>query len=623
MAYRSPSSSGLNAILSKGPARYAFAVALVLCALGLNLLPEARALPFLFFFAAVALSARFFGFGPSLLATLCSAVVADYFLIPPRLQWSFDPPNLIKLFLFAIVAVLISSLAKQKSELQRASDEDRNRLAAIVESSEDAVYSKTLDGVITSWNQGAEKLFGYTREEAVGKDVSLIAPGRTDEIRQILSLLKTGGRIAHQETQRVTKAGKTLDISISISPVMDADGNIIGAASIARDITARKIAEKQIYESEAALRSTQQRLQFAQQAANLGSWEWNLKTNELWWSDGIAPLHGCAVGSVQPTFENWVNFVVPEDQQKIEAAVQDALAGRKEYNVEYRCLWPDGSLHWIVARGQASFDDQGNPEKMVGVGIDVTERKFAEETLRRTEKLAAAGRLAASIAHEINNPLEAITNLMYLMRRNNSLDERARRHLSVAEQELDRLAHITKQTLGFYRDSTAAVQINLPRAADEVIALYSRRMESQGISLEKDYQADPQVVGFEGEVRQVLSNLIVNALDAMTSGGRLRVRIRATHEWGNSQRPGISMTVADTGCGITAEQQKKIFEPFFTTKKDIGTGLGLWISREIVQKHGGSIRLRSSSTPGHSGTVFSVFLPDAADQALELNSKSA
>jgi PAS domain S-box-containing protein len=598
-------SSGLSL-----PGRYLVALLFVAIALGLNSLPPARPVPFMFFFGAVALTARLAGFAPAVFATLLSAFVSDYFLVGPGYTLSFAPADLFRVFCFVLVCILITSLAKEKSVFQRVSDENRNRLAAIVESSDDAIYSKTLNGTITSWNRGAESLYGYKAEEIIGKDVSVLAPDLPGEVEDILRSLQAGKRIEHRETHRFAKDGRRIEVSVSISPVYNSDGNIIGAASIARDITARKLAEQQIEAARLQAEAAEKRLRFAQQAANLGAWEWNIKSNEMWWSERIGAMHGVADAPAHPTLEDWIALAAPESREKVQLAIQNTLMFRKDYNVEYSCVFPDESVHWIVARGQVSLDANGNPQKMAGIAVDITERKLGEEALRRTEKLAAAGRLAATIAHEINNPLEAVTNLLYLLRKNPSLDEKARQHLSIAEIESERVAHITKQTLGFYREHTSPVPIVLSQAMDGILSLYERKIESRAITVRKEYKDQgTSVVALEGEIRQVFSNLIVNAVDAMELGGKLRVRIHPSCEWGNSRRLGVTVVVCDNGSGITAEHRKKIFEPFFTTKKDVGTGLGLWLSSEIVHKHGGALRLRSRATPGSSGTVFSVFLP--------------
>jgi signal transduction histidine kinase len=245
--------------------------------------------------------------------------------------------------------------------------------------------------------------------------------------------------------------------------------------------------------------------------------------------------------------------------------------------------------------------------------VDTTERKQSEEALRRTEKLAAAGRLATSIAHEINNPLEAITNLLYLTRALPALDPEVIHYTELAQHEVSRVSEITQQTLRFYRQSTLPVMSNISELLDSVLTLHKGRVHSLQVTVERDYQPDVELFGFAGELRQVFANLIGNALDAMMPrGGRLVLAVRSSRSWHDVSVEGVRLFVADTGSGMDEKVRKRIFEPFFTTKEVIGTGLGLWVSAEIIQKHKGIIRVRSQPrdlSGRASGTVFMVFFP--------------
>lgn len=234
--------------------------------------------------------------------------------------------------------------------------------------------------------------------------------------------------------------------------------------------------------------------------------------------------------------------------------------------------------------------------------------KQAEEALRMSEKLAIAGRLAASIAHEINNPLESVTNLLFLMR-SSTTDAQIENYAQLAEQELSRVTEIAKQTLRFYREPAPHVPTQVSEVLESVLQLYGPRIAARNISLQKELLQGAPVTAGAGELRQLFANLIGNALDAMRSGGRLRVRTRPAKEHAEGRRPGVRISVADTGIGIPHHLRKKVFEPFVTTKGDTGTGLGLWVTSEIVQKHSGRICMRSSAHPKKSGTVFHVFLP--------------
>jgi signal transduction histidine kinase len=228
------------------------------------------------------------------------------------------------------------------------------------------------------------------------------------------------------------------------------------------------------------------------------------------------------------------------------------------------------------------------------------------------------GRVAGIIAHEINNPLEAITSAFYLLRNHPSLDEEARYFAKLGEEELLRVAHITRQTLGFYRESKHPVEVSLSALLDEILELQTRRMEFDNITLNKQYRSRGTIWGFPVELKQVFLNLIGNAVQAMPDGGTLRLHVSECSRH-RHQRPEVCISICDTGTGIDPEHGKHLFEPFFTTKSTKGTGLGLWISKGIVQKYGGTIRFRSASITGRNITCFQVRLPDANVQGAEVH----
>jgi PAS domain S-box-containing protein len=273
--------------------------------------------------------------------------------------------------------------------------------------------------------------------------------------------------------------------------------------------------------------------------------------------------------------------------------------------------WP---WTWLVT----AYPVRTKPDEVRWVGaivMDVSERKRGEEALRRTEKLAATGRLAASIAHEINNPLEAITNLLFLLREYCGLNEQALDYVTLAEQEVQRMSEITQQTLRFYRQSTSPARANMAELLDSVLTLYGARLSTIGIRVERDYDPDMDLFCFAGEVRQVISNLVSNAIDASAAGDRLIVGARRSRDWSDPRREGVRFVVADTGAGMDAGVRRRLFEAFFTTKGATGTGLGLWVSHEIILKHHGKVHVRShpACDDKPSGTVFEMFFPDNQD----------
>jgi signal transduction histidine kinase len=274
----------------------------------------------------------------------------------------------------------------------------------------------------------------------------------------------------------------------------------------------------------------------------------------------------------------------------------------------------DGKFRPFLTLVRPVRDASGRVARWFGTNTDVSTQKRAEEALIRTEKLATAGRLAASVSHEINNPLEAVTNLIYLVETSPRLDEGNRDLLRTAQAELQRVSHITTHSLRFYREPTKAAPMRVSEIIDSVVSLYQGRLRQGGIEVQLQYRDDCEYVGFSGELRQVLANLIGNALDAMRHGGRLRLRVHCSRNYATGA-PGLRILVADSGHGMSPETRHLAFEPFFTTKEAVGTGLGLFVSKELIEKRGGKIALKSSPRVGRSGTVFSIFLPIHSEPA--------
>lgn len=345
-------------------------------------------------------------------------------------------------------------------------------LAAIVESSDDAIVSKDLNGRIMSWNQAAARIFGYTQEEIVGKSIIvLIPPELHSEETVIIGKIRAGERIEHYETVRVKKNGERVEVSLTISPVRDRLGTIVGASKILRDISGRK---------------------------------------------------------------------------RVEASLLQA------------------------------------------------------------EKIAATGRMAATIAHEVNNPLEAVMNLIYLALTNAGSSEEVKGFLRAAESEVVRVSHIAKQTLGYYRENASAISVSLADLVSDAIRIYEPRCKAARIQLYSDLKPGRRVLVRKGEIMQVISNLLANSIYAMPSGGTLSLLLQ---DKDSPSGPGVALAVEDTGTGIPAEQLPRIFEAFYTTRNTIGTGIGLFIAKQFIEGHGGQITATSSTDPTSHGTRMSLFLP--------------
>ncbi len=384
----------------------------------------------------------------------------------------------------------------------------------------------------------------------------------------------------------------------SASPFFDEVGNVRGAVGAFFDVTERKILEDTLRERAELLDLASEAIMVRDSSGAIRFWNAGAEALYEWRRDKVTGLNAHEL--LKTTF--------PVSEKEIATAL--ATKGRWEGNL---VQYSKSGREIVVATRQAL---KLNSALVLEINRDITSQLIAEEALRRNDRLAAMGKLAGIVAHEINNPLEAITNAFYLLRSHPSLDEEARYYAQLADQELERVSHITKQTLSFYRESQRAIEVSVSDLLDDVLALQQRSLQMNHISIEKDYSTKGHVQGFPVELKQVFMNLIGNAIQAMPDGGRLRVRVAPAMK-GTPRASGVQISISDNGTGIGVEDAGRIFEPFFTTKSTKGTGLGLWISRGIVQKHDGTLRFRSISLSSGRGTCFQVFLP-----AYELNGNS-
>jgi PAS domain S-box-containing protein len=370
-----------------------------------------------------------------------------------------------------ILGTICDVTEKRKAEAEaRESAKRLSELAAIVASSDDVILSKNLDGIITSWNDAATRVFGYKADEMIGTSILKLIPEHlhSDE-KTIIENIRAGRRVEHFETVRLTKRGELIDVSLTVSPVKDEQGRVIGASKILRDISTRKRMER---------------------------------------------------------------------------------------------------------------------------------------SLLQAEKIAATGRMAATIAHEINNPLEAVMNLLFLLR-TKITDNEGLNYLTTAESELGRVSHIAKQTLGYYREHAAASLASLAQIAEHAITIYEPRCTAAGITIKKSLSSSRKVVLRRGEMMQVISNLIVNAIYAMPDGGVLSIAVRDT----TTPADGVALNIADNGAGIAPDVLPRVFDAFFTTRATVGTGIGLFIAKNFIEAHGGQISIESHTQPEKHGTTVRIFLP--------------
>ncbi|MFC6645620.1 ATP-binding protein [Granulicella cerasi] len=349
-----------------------------------------------------------------------------------------------------------------------------------------------------------------------------------------------------------------------------------------------------------------QRLQQALDAGRFGTWTWNRETKAIVFDELGARLFGVEPFAAIERDDLRMKRVHPEDLDRVPANVMDRLKDGDTYASELRILAQDDTVRWISISGIVVTDEHtGERVGLSGTVQDITERKNQEAALRQSEKLAATGRLAATIAHEINNPLEAVTNLVYLCKTDPTIPTSVQRLLETADNELARVSQIAQQTLGFYRDTTRPASIDLAELLHGVVDLFSRKMMSKRLQCTVKVDGDLRIFGLQGEIKQVFSNLLVNAIEASEVDTTIQIRGRIAQRSGIN---GVSVLMSDCGHGIPPEVQTRLFSPFFTTKQSLGTGLGLWVTRGIVEKQGGAIGFRTKTDPP-TGTIFRVFLP--------------
>lgn len=404
----------------------------------------------------------------------------------------------------------------------------------------------------------------------------------------------SGEAVGSIELEFHRRDGKVVHALGSARPLFDDSGNVRGAVGAVFDVSARR-------QMEDMLRERADLLDLASEAIMVRDFNGILH----FWNSGAEAVYGWKREEVLgKNIHQILKTQFPVSFEQIRQTLFSS--GRWQGNLTQ--YTKSGQEIVVASRKAVKVEPGATPNTILEINRDITAQLHAEEALRKTERLAAMGRVAGIIAHEVNNPLEAITNAFFLLRQHPSLDDEARYFAKLAGEELERISHITRQTLSFYRESQQAVLVSLATVLDDVLELQSRRLRLNGIELEKEYRSRGEILAFPAELKQVFLNLVGNAVQAMPEGGRLRVHVReARHP--RLGRRGVRVSVVDTGTGIKPEDARRLFEPFFSTKAAKGTGLGLWISKGIVEKYEGAIRFRSLRTRQRNATCFSVFIP--------------
>ncbi|HEX3662274.1 MAG TPA: ATP-binding protein [Acidobacteriaceae bacterium] len=354
----------------------------------------------------------------------------------------------------------------------------------------------------------------------------------------------------------------------------------------------------------AALTSLQVRtdsLLEAQQASNAAVWMFNVDDGQLHWAEGGAQVFGRPLVADAPR-QATIDLILDEDRARILLEFDQAIATGRAYRSEFRVRWPNGEIHWLESRGTPSAV---NSKIWNGVTIDITDHKNAELALVRSEKLAAIGRLSATIAHEVNNPLEAVTNLLYLAQTEANVPPAARDYLQRADQELARLGAIARRTLTFVRPKSSPGPVHVLEIVEAVTAMFQPRCTTRGAEIRIRHNGDLHLALPADDLRQILTNLVSNACDALPeSGGCIEIGIAHAGSL-------ATLSVCDNGSGIAPDNIPRIFDAFFTTKEDVGTGIGLWVTKDLVEKNGGRIALQTRGLPDGFRTAFRVELPCA------------
>jgi PAS domain S-box-containing protein len=438
-------------------------------------------------------------------------------------------------------------------------------------------------------------------EEALQIVHSNLGRGVMDQIRDLMRDLQTEETRLLGERQAALKRSTQLFVTIVLSTALNLLLLIVIVGLHRQSMAAERSSAEQVRIREQQFRTTltsigdavittdaQGRVTFVNQTAEtvLGRKLADCVQRPL---EEVFPIYNEQTGAVA---ENPVNRVLASGQ----------VTGLANHTVLKR---PDGTQVPIEDSAAPIRDDAGRVCGVVLVFRDVTRERESQAALRRADRLMVAGRLAASVAHEINNPLEAVFNLIYLAVNHPSTPAEVREQLGKAVQELNRVAHVTRQTLRFHHTAPGIAEVDVSALVDELLELFATRFSSRGIVVERQYQPGLKIVISQDDLKQVLSNLLANAADAMPNGGELTIAIEPLSQAGE---PRLRIAVADTGCGIAPENRSRIFEPFFTTKPQIGTGLGLWVVKQLVEQHGGSVLLQSPGD-GKAGARFEVQLP--------------
>lgn len=507
------------------------------------------------------------------------------------------------------------------------SEKREGHMAAIVDCSDDAIISKTLDGIITSWNVSAQKIFGYTAEEMVGESLlKLIPHDRWEEEYHIQDQLRKGNRIDHYETKRQTKDGRLLDVSLTISPILDKQGHIIGASKIARDISRQKRDAKALQESE-------ERYKLAVETAKLGTWAWNPFTKEFYCSTECQAILGTKDEHL--TLDTVLNTIAPADLQQVQENLQQVYdpGYGKDYDIEHRIIrHNDGSTRWIRVKGKMYFSEEGRPERMIGTMLDITDEKLAKEKLERTvkertrdlqkmnEQLQRSNhdleQFAYIASHDLQEPLRKIQSYIDMIERTDD-KQAVVSYFAKIRKSAARMVTLIRDVLNYSlieKNETQFKEVNLNHILKDIRQDYDTLIKEKGATVTGTDL--PLVRGIDSQFRQLFANLISNSLKF--SGADPEITITAetpsdrelkNYPELNPEKGYVKLVFSDNGIGFEQQYAAKIFNIFqrlHARTEYSGTGIGLALCKKIVENHHGLIQAKSA--PGR-GATFTVLLP--------------
>jgi len=484
------------------------------------------------------------------------------------------------------------------TEALRASEE---RFRSIFEQTTGGITQTDLQGRFILANDRYCEIVGRSREELMDLRVADIT--HPDDLVHSMALFQAlaegaGGNFV-LEKRYVRPDGSTVWVRNHVSAVRNRDGNITSLAAASTDITEMKNAEAALRESD------QQFMQLAESIPQL-AWMADRSGQRFWYNQRWFDYTGT---SADVQGEDWQRLHHPQHLDRVVAGLERSFTSGEAWEDTFPLRGRGGNYRWFLGRAVPIRSEEGRVVRWVGTNTDITELRDAEDALRRSEAIAATGRMAHGMAHEINNPLAAVTNLHYLIANNPELTETNREQIKTAIAELGRVSNIVKQTLGLYSKMAKSAPVNICRLLDDILRTMQPTISDKRVSVVKRFDWTGEIVIQEPGIQQTLWSVLENAIDAVDSGGRIVLHVCRSTEYGGKRRDGTRIIIADDGCGMTPVEHANAFEPFFTTKGRNGRGLGLWAAQDVIVRYGGTVRFRTSTVPGRSGTCCSIFLP--------------